>query len=153
MRCDEAREEILTAGVSELTGEATATPLSTHLSSCSACRRRADAVLGGQEDLARALDRMSSTAGARGDEARSGRAPRLLSGGIGAVLAAAAVLLVWIRPGFLSLGGEGGDAVVVVGERGAPASLEVDVPPDGRMAVIETGDPRFVVVWQYDPTH
>ena len=166
VRCEEAREAMLTAAPPELAGDGTSA-LSNHLAGCPACRRRAAVLLDGQSELARALDAMSSrdadgrdadreaADGARGGE-QSSDAPerrlRVAAGVTGAVLAAAAVLLVWTTPELLPPGGGTGDAVVVVGDRDGPSTFGVDVPPDGGTAVIQTGDPRFVVVWQYDPS-
>lgn len=164
MRCEEARVQMLSADPSELAGEET-TSLASHLAACPACRQRAAVLLDGQSELARALERMSRRdvewrkAERAGGADRTGeppfhRLPRFVAGATGAALVAAAALLVWWKPpGFLSPTGEGGEAVVSVGDWNESLSFGVDVSPDGRMAVLQTGDPRFVVVWQYEPTY
>jgi anti-sigma factor RsiW len=170
MECEAAREQLLVADVDELFGTGDS-PLAHHIRRCERCRTLANRILADQQALDRALTELSRErspdvvvttppVGRQADDGAIGRRRlwrRALPLAAAAVLAALLLLPPALRRESLNMPGDTlGDVAVVSidqsgdrsGDRGR-ASLQVEAPAEGRMAVFETRDPSITVVWFY----
>jgi hypothetical protein len=154
MNCQEALEAILEAdpGVLEAPG---ATPLGLHLQECPRCRAKARAILQGEAHLAMGLarnlrapdlDEILQQAAERGPAGVGSGRKALWSVSTGRVIRtliplAAAATLVLLLGRSPSLPGP-----TYLPRQGHPG-LNVEVPQDQRVAVMETGNPDIAVVW------
>lgn len=160
MRCDEARQRMMTAAPEELEPEGSGA-LSAHLRRCSRCERRAAVLRSAQQELAGALDRMAHRSGPTTEVEPAGSPARPAGGGtgstvrrwtgagLGAALAAAAALVLWIAGGDLAPWDGSRSPLVEIGGGPPGARFELEVPRDGRTAVFRTEDPDLIVVWKY----
>lgn len=162
--CGAAREAILEAAPATLTswlaGEGAWGP---HLTGCGRCRRAAGAVLEGEAALGRALAGLGPRRSAEDILAGidSGRVPTTVGRGRRLArrwwplvpAAAAAVLAVVLLDGpprdgppatATHVADAGSTRAETVEDR---VEFSIEAPPEGRLVVVETSDPRMRVVW------
>ncbi len=166
MRCSEARRALLEADLYVLRGEGP-TPLAIHIRRCPECRARADALLGGEYALGEALagavpapDPDTIIRLAREEEAalpsrldvsppsppRGWRPTGLGPGAALWSLAAAAALSALFFFGTDRTPSLPGNQIVLEPE---PRGLNVEVPKNQRVAVLQTGNPDISVLWLF----
>ena len=143
MRCAEARERMLEAERTDLSG-ATESELNLHLRECARCRRAANRILEAERELWGAL--AAATPGHGADEAvglvrRRARRRRWMWRA--APLAAAAVLaIVWLgRPARLE------QPALSPTPPAVGSGIAVEAPPGKSVAVFRTDNPEIVVIW------
>ena len=146
MRCAEAREQMLEADRTDLSG-ATESELSLHLHRCARCRGAADRILEAERELWRALAAATPRRGA--DEAvrlARRRARRRRWMWRAAPLAAAAVLAVALiaRREQVQQSLPPASAPSI---RSGRSGLAVEGPPGRSVAVFQTDNPDIVVIW------
>lgn len=152
-----------------------------HLEGCASCRRRARVLAEGQRKLARALDAAAAGLGdapepvpeslpAQGGEgsATTGRpqrpadvgteggigtsfGPRWRTAAVGAALAAAAALALWLVPGGPDLTNGPSSPVVEIRAEPGGGGFQLEAPSTGEVAVFRTTDPDVIVVWRLGP--
>ena len=138
MKCSDAYDEMLIAGLDELRGRGTS-PLARHLSECAVCRSSAEAILVGTMAVRPLLD-------AQRDVAKRRRLQRVVvAAGVPVAAAMAWVAFSTIRrPGTTP----SPPAVAEHSAGAAPArQVSVDVRPGQNAVVMKTTDPRVTVVW------
>ena len=151
MNCDEARESMLEADLTDLEEEHTS-PLSEHLQECEACRRLADLILETESSFASALDSLrpgrsfeetvvaAVSAPAGGARRRFRALPVLLP-----VAAAAAIFLLLVLPWQPEVG--------VPREPVVPGILaeipQLSTPVEKTAMIIDAGDPDYQIIWLF----
>lgn len=144
--CEHARRWMLEAEPAELRAVG-GSPMADHLAGCEECRRRAEAIVAGMEELDHALAELARPAAPqrtllRLRPARAWRwaAPLALAAGMAAVMLARRPAPAEEPPGVTA------ERIARVLFAPAPVARSVD----GRgVAVLETNDPDVTVVWFY----
>ncbi len=141
MKCTDARDAILIADPSELSGEAS-TELSRHLRDCAACAAAAATIVEHTEALRRALDASAPSRGPAVVLRRtSGRRRRWLVAAPALAAAGLAALLFSSDTAHRNI-----DVTPATRRVQAPRPL-VDQPAGTDVAVFSTDNPNIVVVW------